>query len=217
MVYNFSLSHGMSSIINFLSRVSLIEELKSKADPMLKGAIRYILNSKNQEKSQSLFPSFIKPNNNTERDSSRLSWCYGDLGIGISLLKASKVIDNSDLKLEAIEILKFSAKRTNVKENKVFDAGICHGAFGIANLFNEAYKESQIDDFFLTSEFWIKKGLEMDYHQDGFAGYKKLNGDMSTWINETSLLEGISGIGMVLMDYLSKDMNFNWNECILLS
>ncbi|MCP4181204.1 MAG: lanthionine synthetase C family protein [bacterium] len=214
-VYNLSLSHGMASIINFLSRLILIKEFSSKVEPLLNGAINYLLNSKNQEKLLSVFPSFIEPEKPKKRDSSRLAWCYGDLGIGSSLLKASKSTNNESLKIKAIDILKHSTKRRGLKENQVFDAGVCHGAFGIANVYNQVYKETKIKDFNDACDFWIKKGLNMDFHENGLAGYKKLNGSMTEWKNETSLLEGIAGIGLVLMNYLDKDIK--WNECILLS
>src|SRR5690606_1316621 len=48
--YNLSLSHGISSIVNFLSRLYRHDEFKSQIEDMLKEGVNYLLSFKNPNK-----------------------------------------------------------------------------------------------------------------------------------------------------------------------
>ncbi|HAI36832.1 MAG TPA: hypothetical protein DCM40_01150 [Maribacter sp.] len=62
----------------------------------------------------------------------------------------------------------------------------------------------------------MEDGLKKSVHHDGFAGYKQWNGLENKWVPKLSLLEGVAGIGLVLVDYLSEK-DKNWDQCILIS
>lgn len=214
--YNFSLSHGIPSIINFLSRLHSIDDFKLKLEPLIKKSISYILHSKSDDPDHySLFPNIECEPYNKNRHS-RLAWCYGDLGVGITLFQASKILDDNNLNETAINILKHSSKRILAENTLIKDAGVCHGAFGIAKTFTRLFKETNDITFKEASYYWINEGLKMGYHEDGYAGYKKWVGGKGIWEKELSLLEGITGIGLVIIDYLN-DNEGNWDECLMLS
>jgi lantibiotic biosynthesis protein len=79
--YNFSLSHGMSSLICFFSKLSYYDDFKEYVSMLLNGSISYLLSRKlDNVESTSLFPS-IEFKDKKNIINSRLSWCYGDLGI----------------------------------------------------------------------------------------------------------------------------------------
>ncbi|OJJ19408.1 hypothetical protein BKI52_21605 [marine bacterium AO1-C] len=216
--YNLSLSHGMSSIISFLNLLYVIDDFKDAVEPLLKGAVDYILSYRsNEDQNLSLFPSWIEP----EKDviyKSRLAWCYGDLGIGLTLWKVAKNLQDSSLAATALEIFTHASQRKEPAETSVTDAGVCHGAFGIAKMFDKIYQETQKPVFKETAEFWLQEALQMDIHADGLAGYKKFypKDTNEQWKNDLCLLEGITGIGLTLIDFLSDTPN-NWDECLLIS
>ena len=64
----------------------------------------------------------------------------------------------------------------------------------------------------------FEKTLEFANFEDGLAGYKKYVGK-SDFENKYGLLEGIPGIGVVLMGFLSsyESNNNKWDNCFLLS
>ncbi len=211
---NLSLSHGMSSIINFLSRLYLIDDFKSSVEDILKGGITYMLRFKGKDKNEvSLFPNYISSRKNTQRNS-RVAWCYGDLGIGLSLWKASKALKDEILENESIDILKHASKRRLKENTMVMDAGVCHGSFGNAQIFNYMYRQTKIKEFKSACEFWINDGLDKAFHKDGYAGFKMWTKE--GWKNELSVLEGIAGIGLVIISYLSEE-DSNWDECLMIS
>lgn len=220
--YNLSLSHGITSITNFLSRLSSENIFKPYVQDMIERSSNFILSCKNQnEDCYSLFPNTEITKNsdyleNQNSQNSRLAWCYGDLGIGITLLHAAKALDNDKLYKKAIQILTHSSLRTLPEKTLVSDAGICHGAFGNALIFNRAFKITNNPIFYEASIFWCNEGLKMAFHEDGNAGYKKWFPEKKEWETEISLLEGISGIGLTIINLLHES-DSNWDECLMLS
>ena len=115
-----------------------------------------------------------------------------------------------------MEVLKHSAARTAVEDSMVRDAGVCHGSYGNAQMFFRMYKETGDQVFKDAFEFWIQDGIDRGTFEDGYAGYKQWKGVDKSWEAETSLLEGIAGIGLTILDYLA-DYNTNWDECLMIS
>ena len=211
--YNLSLSHGMSSIVNYLSRLYTIESFKPKIERLLTGAINYILSFENKKGTLSWFPNWIDSTKEINY-TSRVAWCYGDLGLGYSLYKASLSLNDNKLKEKSIQILKHTASRREDKNTLIRDAGICHGAFGNAQIFLTLYRETKIDYFKETAVFWVQKGINMAIQSDGYAGYKQWKKDK--WTSEIILLEGIAGIGLTLIDFLSNS-TIKWDQSLLIS
>jgi lantibiotic modifying enzyme len=215
--YNLSLSHGMSSIVGILTKFHENDAFKERAEPMLKGAIKYIMSHKtSQEDPFSVFPSWITENSEDENGQSRLAWCYGDLGVAMRFWYAAKTLNDEELGNTALEVLKHSAKRTAVEDSLVRDAGICHGSYGNAQMFFRMYKETGDQEFKDAFEFWIQDGIDRATFEDGYAGYKQWKGMDKSWEPEVSVLEGIAGIGLTILDYLA-DYNTNWDECLMIS
>ncbi|MCD4665285.1 MAG: lanthionine synthetase C family protein [Bacteroidales bacterium] len=215
--YNISLSHGMASIISVLSKVYTLKIDADRVLYLLQGAVRYLLNQKlDKEKYGFNFPHLAKESLE-EISRSRLAWCYGDLGIGMSLYLASRRLGNKDWEKEALDVLLHSTQRRSLSENDVVDAGICHGTSGIAHIYNRMFFYTGIDDFKNASYFWIKETLRMAKFEDGFSGYKMWRSEKhGGWKAEAGLLEGVAGIGLALISAIS-DIEPAWDECLLLS
>jgi lantibiotic modifying enzyme len=215
--YNLSLSHGMSSIVGILTKFHENDDFKEKAAPMLRGAIKFILQFKSDEENPfSVFPSWITGKPEDEKAQSRLAWCYGDLGVAMRFWYASKTLNEEALGKTALEVLKHAAKRTAVEDSLVRDAGLCHGSYGNAQMFFRMYKETGDQVFKDAFEFWIQDGIDRATFDDGYAGYKQWKGMEKDWAPEVSVLEGIAGIGLTILDYLA-DYDTNWDECLMIS
>jgi len=214
--YNLSLSHGMSSIVGILTKLNVFDDFKPITHSLLTKAINYIKSFKKEDPNEiSLFPSMI-PLEGKIRRQSRIAWCYGDLGIGIRFWYASKTLKDDGLKAEALSILKHAAKRVSKEDSMVIDAGICHGSYGNAQIFYRMYKETNDSAFKDAADTWIKSGLDLAIHEDGYAGYKQWQGADKEWNKEITLLEGIAGIGLTMIDQLA-DFDTNWDECLMIS
>lgn len=217
-IYNLSLSHGQASIVSFLSRLLRLDSyFLEMVEQLLRKSVYFLQKHQATSNGSSLFPNWIKQNSESDYNS-RLSWCYGDLGIAVSLWNAAEALKDVSLKNQVIDIFKFNAKRRDLNKCRILDAGICHGSFGIAKIYGYIYNETKVPLFLETRDFWIKIGLSQGKENEYNSGYQNWIGGINKeapWRYEVNLLEGISGIGLNLLDFMNGENN--WDECILLN
>ncbi|SEK69613.1 Lanthionine synthetase C-like protein [Aquimarina amphilecti] len=214
--FNLSLSHGMASIINFLSRLTVYDDFRDVVLPILEKATQFILSNENKDVScSSFFPSWIYEGK--EKNNERLAWCYGDLGIGLTLWRVGNVLGNDMIAQKGLITVENSCKRRDLIETKVKDNGLCHGTFGMVQIYNHMYNETQKAIFKETADYWMEQGLNMAIHEDGYVGYKQWSGGTDEgWRKEMNLLEGVAGIGLSIISYLAP-FETKWDECLLIS
>lgn len=215
-VYNISLSHGMSSIVIILSKI--YKKYKTKgADELIEKSIDYILSQKLPIGDYHSIYSYYALESTNVLHSSRLAWCYGDLGIGFALLHAGRVLDKKEWIGEAFQIFEHASKRRDLVKNRLMDASFCHGTAGVAHIFNRLYIDTKIDLFKDAFDYWIEETLKMAKFEDGLAGFKHYSGlEQGYWRNDYGFLEGIAGIGLTLISKVS-DIEPAWDELFLLS
>lgn len=214
MGVDLGLAHGQISIVALLIKIVGIGIASDGVSEMLNGAIKYIIDQHEfLETRLSVFPNFIIEG--IEKDNSRLAWCYGDLGIGITLWRASQVLKDKKLESFSIKVLIHTTKRKDLQSNFVRDAILCHGAAGVAHIYNRMYNYTLINEFKEASQYWFDETLKMARFKDGYAGYKSYYGE-NIWKNQLGLLEGIAGVGLSLISAISH-IEPSWDECLLLS
>ncbi|WP_295939096.1 lanthionine synthetase C family protein [uncultured Alistipes sp.] len=199
--YNISLSHGSSSIVCVLSTLTSEGIDPHRRDRIVRNACNYILS---QQIAPELYGCFF-PSQSLENDPqqeirrSRLGWCYGDLGIATSLWQAGKLADNRDWQEKALETLAYSARRRDPSDAGIYDAGLCHGAASICMMFHYMYQQTGSKLFGETRDHWLGYALDMGNIEAGLAGYSTWRGEKQVYVNEYAMLEGISGIGLMLL------------------
>ncbi|WP_282081182.1 lanthionine synthetase C family protein [Aquimarina algiphila] len=210
------LAHGVPSILYFLCLVYDEGVFKEKIHPLIEGACNYVLSTKNVSKNIiSLFPTYQYVSQIKEEHASRLGWCYGDVGVGLSLLKAAKVTNDIILKNEAISILIHSSKRRGLGENSVLDAGLCHGAYGLFHIYGKLFKKTKEQSFRESSEYWKMKGDNMaKFDENKNIDYEIYLGERN-WLKPISLLEGVTGIGLSIISGLNN-YEIEWEECLFI-
>ncbi|MFP4025540.1 MAG: lanthionine synthetase C family protein [Thiohalospira sp.] len=216
VVYNLSLSHGISSLIIILAKICSLGINQEKSFKLLNGAVNYLLaNEQDFFNVGSHFPNWISKNSNIQK--SRLAWCYGDLGIGIALWLAGKNANNTKWQNKALEILLHTTQRKDLKEDFVLDAGLCHGTAGNAHIYNRMFNYTQREEFKQAALYWFDQTFKMAKFEDGLAGYKTWRSvEYGGWQNDYGLLTGITGIGLAFISAVS-DIEPAWDECLLLS
>lgn len=210
------LAHGSASILMFFVLKGKIDNKESEISnyEICNRIIKNILNYKDT-KSLNLFPSEIT--NQESHQNTRLAWCHGDLGIAAAIFNAGVTFNNQEWLNEAYEILHhIHTKRTDLEQNGIYDANICHGAAGVAHIFNKIYQYSKITEFKDATDLWIGHVLSFAKHDDGIAGFKTMDNEKGL-INSTGMLTGVSGIGLVLLNYLYPETVNTWDRCLLLS
>jgi len=78
------------------------------------------------------------------------------------------------------------------------------------------YRETQDPIFEEAYMYWLQQAIDMDTHKEGYAGYSQWHGgDNPGWHNEINLLEGIAGMGLVIISHLAP-FNTKWDECLMI-
>lgn len=203
---NLSLSHGVSSIVNILTRLNKNKVFQPFTENLLKNLTTYLLKFKDSDKNAfSLFPN----NANSNKVKTRIAWCYGDLGIGLTLLKAAMSLNDEKIQLEVTDILEHSARRLTPEKSLVVDPYLCHGAFGNFQMYHRIWEESSNPIFLKARDSWVQMGVNMLMFRNDFIENTQRNSHLST-------LNGISGIGLAMINYLREDIP-KWDECLLIS
>jgi len=208
---NFGLAHGIPSIIRILQIIDdyCIPLYDNYLDHIINQSCQFLYENRNNITFKSQYPSWIL--NSEINHDSRLGWCYGDIGIGLTYLYSKTSFFNK----EAINIFNKVIERKTVKETSVEEGCFCHGAFGIAYIYQKLYKNFKNIDYKNYSLFWYERGLEMGSNELGFAGYLTQTRGKSNWEGRYDLLTGISGIGLSIL-YAIYELNYNWDKCLLI-
>jgi lantibiotic modifying enzyme len=212
-IYDISLSHGSASIIAILIKLFELKIAdKNIVEKLIIGAVNYILSLEmDVAKYKSFFPFFMNEiEHTTELTKSRLGWCYGDLGIGVTLWRAGMALNINEWVEKSLNILLYAAnQRRNLENNYVTNYGFCHGTVGIGHIFYRMWKNTSIIDFKKAADFWFKQTVAM-------LEIDTINGELNMSNIDISLITGLSGIGLALVSYL-ENINPSWDEVFLLS
>ncbi|MCK4677258.1 MAG: lanthionine synthetase C family protein [Bacteroidales bacterium] len=215
LVFNLGLAHGQPSIIYFLSKAFQTGIRKDNINRMLRKNVQFLQSHRNSPDGPgSCFSNWIMPGE--KPGNSRLAWCYGDLGVAVSLWNAGNVLDEQSWKDEAENIFLKTLKRKLWAPNGVADASFCHGTAGIAHIYNRMYQSTGKKHYKLAAGFWLKETLKMATHNNGIAGYRYwyLSSE-DNYKDEPGLLEGAAGIGLVIMAAISNLVPA-WDEALML-
>lgn len=214
--YNLGVAHGVPGVIAFLASVCRIGIGAEKALPLLEGAVRWTLSRAITAERGARFPAWIAPG--VDSHPSRLAWCYGDPGVAATLLCAARVAGNDEWKAAALDIA-LRAATTPPEAAGVDDAGLCHGAFGLAHLYNRFYQAGGGDTFAAAARLWYSRGLDMRRPGRGIAGFESWEFDTTLqldWRTDPGFLAGASGIGLALLAALTTTEP-EWDSLLMLS
>jgi lantibiotic modifying enzyme len=223
-IYDFGLAHGNAGILYFLNKCYGQGVLPELCKEMITGLCQFFLNNiQESEIHNSYFPSSVKTADyatpQQHANNSRLAWCYGDAGILYTLLSCAYSINDEQLKEICIALLINTTERRSGIVTKVTDAGLCHGAGGLALIFLKLAKLTGKKEFHQTAEYWISSTLEMGSDvQKGAAGYLFDMGKAG-WLINYDYLTGLTGVGAILLTFIDKDncQAADWSECLFLN
>jgi len=215
-LYNLGVAHGIPAVIALLAIACRNGVAADRARPLLDGAVRWLLARQLPAGKGSCFgTAFVA---DEEPTASRLAWCYGDPGIAATLLVAARAAGEPAWEDKALEVARAAASRP-AERSFVRDAGVCHGAAGLAHLFNRFWQTSGEEVFRDAARFWIEHALELRFPGEGIAGFRAwhaLAGSTGQWTAVPGLLEGAAGVALVLLAAVSP-AEPEWDRILLVS
>jgi lantibiotic modifying enzyme len=215
-VYDLGLAHGVPGVVALLGRVWTSGIRRETAGELLEGAVRWILAQELEPGSVSSFPFRVA--GGVESEATHLAWCYGDLGIAAALLLAARSLDESAWEREALRVARRAASRPLIP-SKINHPGLCHGAAGIAHLFNRFFQATGEEIFEKAAISWFEHLLAYRRPGEGIGGYIAYimhdRGEMD-WHSDPGFLTGAAGIGLSLLSGLTS-IEPTWDRLLLIS
>lgn len=220
-LYNLGVAHGMPAVVALLGVTAAAGAAAGAAADtaraLLDGAVNWLLAHQLPPGSDSCFGSSFSPGQDPVP--SRLAWCYGDPGIAATLLLAAQATGRPEWEREALAIAHSTVGRPEDKSG-IRDPGLCHGAAGLAHLYNRLWQSTGDEAFATAARFWIERTLAMRTPGEGIAGFRAwridIGGGEGTWHPEPGFLEGATGIGLALLAAVST-VEPEWDRILLLS
>jgi len=210
-IYNLSMSHGMSSIIIILCKIYALIEDQSDCYKLIEGMTNYLSSCEKPMNpvTYSIYPSYVEVDGNKNDTYGRLAWCYGDLNQGYAFLAASEILKADELCEKAKQVFLQLNKRKDKLVQLVRDAGICHGASGIALIASNLKSRYNNSLFIDIRKHWIRIVLEFYNNANGIDGFKMAAKEGFKY--DSCLLSGTVGIGLCLYQ-ICLDAFFNFLE-----
>lgn len=213
--YSFGFAHGIPSIISLLTKVYYLGIEKDLIEALLSKTYNFIKSIKGDYEGSN-FPNFIILTE-TEKiptaGCSRLAWCYGDIGVGISLLNYGLVIKDESIVNEANQIL-LQTTRRDYSKTGIVDVFLCHGTSGLIMMYNYLFKITGIEHYKKSSHFWLKDTISKSQQQ--IPNLKTWLGSEG-WIEQNSILEGKAGLLIQLYSTLNDNYNNPLEKLFLLN
>lgn len=212
---NLGFAHGTPSVIVFLAYVYK-ETRNDKALNLIHQAVNFLKYHELDISEGSIF-SYHVLDDKPYSYPSRLAWCYGDLGIGYAIIKTGVLISNKNYIEYGENILISLTNRTLQDETTgVKDAGFCHGAAGIAHLFNKAFQYSKNERFYKASKYWMETTIKMQNSDGSYSRCHYIDKEEKwQYAKDNGLIEGASGVGLSMLSYL-EPTELSWDLCFLL-
>jgi hypothetical protein len=216
--YNLGVAHGIPAIIYFLSTASHPDIVNiDRANRLLEGAMSWLIAHQLPHTARSRFSPWII--RGQEPIEGRLAWCYGDLGIAAVLLQVARRSGRTDWQEFAHALLDHCLAWPS-QVSGVHDAPLCHGATGVAHIFNRIYQgdhDARCRDAALE---WYKRALVMRRHGNGIGGFASLTvpepAQSIVWEANPGFVDGAIGIALALIAAITP-IEPRWDQSMLLS
>lgn len=208
-VVDLGLSHGVPGIIGMLAQFVVADLLPERSRRLLEGAVAWLMDAVPADTPRfgTTWPA---------ADESRpIGWCYGDVGIAGVLLRVSRALGWGRMESEALGLL--DKVRGPLERQRVPDAGFCHGAAGLAHIYNVAFQQTGDLTMRTQALHWFAEISRRNRTGTGIAGYEywRIDDREPRWTTDTSLLSGAVGTALVLLA-ATEDREPVWQELFLL-
>ena len=204
-IFNLGMAHGIPGVIALLAEAVAAGVEAGRARALLAGAVSWLLAQKLPPGFGSTFSGAVGDGLGPER--SRLGWCYGDLGIAAALLLAARAASEPDWEREALEIARRSARRRSTEDSDVVDSGLCHGAAGVAHVFDRLFQATGEAELGNAARWWYEWMLDARRPGQGIGGFRAWEPETPDgpffWRSNPGFLSGAAGIGLALLAAVS--------------
>lgn len=213
-LFNLGASHGAAGAVALLGAAS--KAGVAAARPLLEQVVSWLLARRQPAETGYAFSHFYVPE--VEPRTCRLAWCYGDPGMAATLLVAARGAGEPAWERTAVEVARLAAERPE-NQARIQDAGLCHGATGLAQIFNRMYQETGDERLADAARAWYERTLRDRAPGLGFGGFRAWSSGLTgnpDWRDDPGFLEGAAGVGLALLAAVSP-VEPAWDRILLVS
>jgi lantibiotic biosynthesis protein len=214
--WNLGVAHGVPGVIAILSRIAAAgvdAPTQITARALLDKAVAWLLARELPASAASRFGYGV--GRGVSRQPARLAWCYGDTGIAAVLLVAARASREPEWERAALRIALCAAGRPE-STTGVVDAGLCHGAAGVAHIFHRIFRATGDERIAAAARRWFGRALAMREPGRGFGGFLVYRGTGKRCCGERGCLGGSAGVTLALLA-ATTDIDSAWDRALLLS
>ncbi|MDB6083139.1 MAG: Lanthionine biosynthesis cyclase LanC [Gammaproteobacteria bacterium] len=205
--FNLGVAHGIPGIIGFLAGCIAQNLSAASSRELLDGTVSWFAKQVLPEGSASQF-SFTA---HSDRPA-RLAWCYGDAGIALVLTQSARLAPSKEIAELAATVTQRVAVRQS-QDAGVVDAGICHGAAGLAHLCRILALETGSLAMTSARDYWLEELLSHREPDTNICGFPYWNVFNARYEENIGLLVGVSGVGLTLLSMAGGDLG--WDRPLL--
>jgi Lantibiotic modifying enzyme len=211
--HDLGMAHGTPGVLAFLGMTYAAGVAQDRVRALAAQSIDWLLAQKQPDGSRSHFSSFVR-----DPQSRRTAWCRGDPGVAAAFYLVGRAMGNQEWEREGMALAHSVARRLP-EHTGVRDAGLCHGAAGIAHVLHRLSRDSGDEELGRIARQWFERVLDMRRPGEGCAGFTFHMWDeerRSVQRSDPGLLGGSAGIGLALLAAVS-DVSPEWDRLLLLS
>jgi lantibiotic biosynthesis protein len=211
-------AHGVAGAVALLGCICGAGVEQATARPLLEGAVSWLLAHSVPTEAGPTFPVWVAPA--FQPSPARCAWCYGDPGIAAALLLAARGVGAAGWEQTAVALACRAAEQP-ASETGIVNANFCHGAAGLAHLYNRMYQAIGEPKLGRAALYWLERTLGF-YRRARDAGGTWVRGnwdpgrrELWTWTG-IELVEGAAGVALVLLA-AATSVEPTWDRMFLVS
>jgi lantibiotic modifying enzyme len=210
--FDLGVAHGVPGVVAVLAGALAAGVTVETTRPLFERSLAWLMTQRGPSDAESAFATGF------DTRTARSAWCYGDPGIAGALFAATRAVGDARGAAQALAIARHATTRPFERSGCV-DAGLCHGAAGLALIYNRLWQATDEGIFADAARLWYVRALDMRRAGQGVAGIQsrraRTDGDHQLgWFDDASFLTGAVGVGLALLAGIST-IEPAWDRLLL--
>lgn len=199
--FDFGLAHGLAGVITYLAQVVRADLFLRKSLPLLRQATNTLIGARRDDLRLGQFPYYAG-----HFGLVRSGWCYGDPGVACALISSGLAAQEASWIDLGIQVLLDDLARP-FDDSGVLDGGLCHGAAGLAHIYQRMYRATNDERLLQGVRHWSEILLNFESPEDGYCAWNHPKGRSQA---DSSFLTGSAGIGLFLLSAVFEN-DMQWD------
>jgi hypothetical protein len=217
--FSLGMAHGIPAVLVLLAAVADTEADPGGTRRLLAEGMTWLLAQELPPEAGCRFPVLVGSGAaaGAALQVSPLAWCQGDLGLAAALLAIARRLGSPRWRREAARIALAAAGREADPAHRG-ELGLCHGAAGVAHLFNRLHQATGEPRLAAAARGWFAR-LLADLGERRIAGtpaWRAENRKHPKLRWQRGWLNGDAGIGLALLAAVSP-REPSWDQALLVS